>query len=141
MRISDWSSDVCSSDLREEIIAYAREFDPQPFHLSDEGAAATHFGTLSSSGWHTTALSMKMMLAAWETRPGPRPAALGAIGVDELRWLNPVHAGDTLRGTSKVIEKKASRSRPEMGIVKRSEEHTSELTSLMRISYAVFCLN
>src|SRR3546814_9672890 len=62
---------------REEIIAFAREFDPQPFHLSDEGAAATHFGTLSSSGWHTTALSMKMMLAAWETRPGPRPAALG----------------------------------------------------------------
>ncbi|MFB9049289.1 MaoC family dehydratase [Sphingobium indicum] len=122
---------------REEIIAFAREFDPQPFHLSDEGAAATHFGTLSSSGWHTTALSMKMMLAAWETKPGPRPAALGAIGVDELRWLNPVHAGDTLRGTSKVIEKKASRSRPEMGIVKSQvimwNQHNEKVLSMVPI--------
>ena len=103
---------------REEIIAFAREFDPQPFHLSDEGAAETHFGSLASSGWHTTALSMKMMVAMWQRNPGIQAASLGALGVDELRWLQPVRPGDALRGVSEVIELKASRSRPEMGIVK-----------------------
>ncbi|UZW56195.1 MaoC family dehydratase [Sphingobium sp. JS3065] len=102
---------------REEIIAFATEFDPQPFHLSDEAAAETHFGSLASSGWHSTALSMKMMVAGWQREPNIRPAGLGAIGVDELRWLQPVRPGDTLRGTSEVIEKKASRSRPEMGVI------------------------
>jgi acyl dehydratase len=103
---------------REEIIAFAREFDPQPFHLSDEAAAATHFGSLASSGWHTTALSMKMMVAMWQRNPGVQAASLGALGVDELRWLQPVRPGDTLRGVSEVIDLKVSRSRPEMGIVK-----------------------
>ena len=103
---------------REEIIAFAREFDPQPFHLSDEAAAVTHFGSLASSGWHTTALSMKMMVAMWQRNPGVQAASLGALGVDELRWLQPVRPGDTLRGVSEVIDLKASRSRPEMGIVK-----------------------
>ena len=103
---------------REEIIAFAREFDPQPFHLSDEAAAATHFGSLASSGWHTTALSMKMMVAMWQRNPGVQAASLGALGVDEVRWLQPVRPGETLRGVSEVIDLKASRSRPEMGIVK-----------------------
>lgn len=103
---------------REEIVAFAQEFDPQPFHLSDEAAAETHFGSLSSSGWHTTALLMKMMVAAWQKKPGVQAASLGAIGVDELRWLQPVRPGDTLRGTSEVVETKASRSRPEMGVVR-----------------------
>lgn len=103
---------------REEIVAFAQQFDPQPFHLSDEAAAETHFGSLASSGWHTTALSMKMMVAQWQRNPGMQAASLGALGVDELRWLQPVRPGDTLRGTSEVIETKASRSRPEMGIVK-----------------------
>lgn len=103
---------------REEIVAFAQQFDPQPFHLSDEAAAETHFGSLASSGWHTTALSMKMMVAQWQRNPGMQAASLGALGIDELRWLQPVRPGDTLRGTSEVIETKASRSRPEMGIVK-----------------------
>lgn len=103
---------------REEIIAFAQQFDPQPFHLSDEGAAETHFGSLASSGWHTTALSMKMIVAEWQRNPGVQPASLGALGVDELRWLQPVRPGDTLRGVSEVIEARASRSRPEMGSVK-----------------------
>lgn len=103
---------------RDEIIAFASEFDPQPFHLSDEAAAQTHFGSLSASGWHSTALTMKMMVAAWQQRPGLQAASLGALGVDELRWLQPVRPGDRLRGRSEIIEKKASRSRPEMGIIK-----------------------
>lgn len=103
---------------REEILDFAAEFDPQPFHLSEEAAAATHFRSLSASGWHTTALCMKMLVAAWQENDGVQAASLGALGVDELRWLQPVRPGDTLRGTSEIIEKKASRSRPEMGIVK-----------------------
>ncbi|AEG48535.1 MaoC domain protein dehydratase [Sphingobium chlorophenolicum L-1] len=102
---------------RDEIIAFATEFDPQPFHLSDEGAAQTHFGSLASSGWHTTALSMKMMVEGWSRNTDAKPAGLGAIGVDDLRWLQPVRPGDTLRGTSEVIAKKESRSRPEMGVI------------------------
>ena len=102
---------------REEIIAFAAEFDAQPFHLSDEAAAETHFGSLSASGWHTTALFMKMFVTKMQAG-GHQDASLGAMGVDELRWLMPVRPGDTLSGTSEVIEKKASRTRPEMGIVK-----------------------
>lgn len=103
---------------REEIIAFAAEYDPQPFHLSDDEAAATHFGSLSASGWQTTALFMKMFVAEMQRVPGRQEASLGAIGVDELRWLKPVRPGDTLRGTSEVIETKASRTRPEMGVVR-----------------------
>lgn len=103
---------------REETIAFAAEFDPQPFHLSDEAAAQTHFRTLSASGWHTTALFMKMFVAQMQEQPGRQAASLGAMGVDELRWLRPVRPGDTLRGTSEVIDKKVSQSRPEMGIVR-----------------------
>jgi acyl dehydratase len=103
---------------REETIAFAAAFDPQPFHLSDEAAATTHFGTLSASGWHTTALFMKMFVAEMQKNPGRQAASLGAMGADELRWLRPVRPGDTLRGRSEVIDKKASQSRPEMGIVR-----------------------
>lgn len=103
---------------RDALTAFAREYDPQPFHLSDEAAAATHFGSLAASGWQITALFMKMFLAELQKIPGAQEASLGAIGIDELRWLRPVRPGDALHGTSEVIEKKASRSRPEMGIIK-----------------------
>ncbi|HKY82510.1 MAG TPA: MaoC family dehydratase [Sphingobium sp.] len=106
------------SVTREEIITFAAEYDAQPFHLSDEAAATTHFGSLSASGWHTTALFMKMFIAEMQRVPGWQEASLGAVGIDELRWLRPVRPGDTLRGTSEVIEKKVSQSRPEMGVVK-----------------------
>ncbi len=103
---------------REEVVAFAAEFDPQPFHLSDEAAAATHFGSIAASGWHTTALFMKMFVAHMQAHGARQQASLGALGVDELRWLRPVRPGDTLRGVSEVIDKKASQSRPERGIVR-----------------------
>ncbi|MET0248976.1 MAG: MaoC family dehydratase [Sphingobium sp.] len=103
---------------REQTTHFAAEFDPQPFHLSDEAAASTHFGTLSASGWHTTALFMQMFVAEMQKTPGRQAASLGAIGIDELRWLRPLRPGDTLRGESVVIEKTPSRSRPEMGTVR-----------------------
>lgn len=100
---------------REEVIAFARQYDPQPFHLSDEAAAKTHFGRLSASGWHTCAMAMAMLVANLTRH---RQAGLGSPGVDELRWLRPVYPGDTLRCEGEVLEKRVSETRPEMGIFK-----------------------
>ncbi len=100
---------------RDEVTEFARRWDPQPFHLSDEGAAATHFGTISASGWHTCAMTMAMNVAEHDKYDG---GSLGAVGIDNLRWLKPVHPGDVLRVESEVIEVRASASRPEMGSVR-----------------------
>ena len=97
---------------REEVIAFAAKYDPQAFHLSDEAAAATHFGRLSASGWHTCAMTMSMVVANLAAHS---QAGLGSPGIDELRWLKPVYPGDTLRCETEVIEKRPSKSRPEMG--------------------------
>ncbi len=100
---------------RDEVIDFASRYDPQPFHLSDEAAAATHFGRLSASGWHTCAMAMAMLV---DNLKRNRQAGLGSPGIDELRWLKPVYPGDTLRCETEVIEKRRSASRPEMGIFK-----------------------
>ncbi len=100
---------------REEVIEFARKFDPQPFHLDDEAAAQTHFGRLSASGWHTGAMAMRMMV---DNMTANRQAGLGSPGIDELQWLKPVHPGDTLRIESEVLSKRRSQSRPEMGMFK-----------------------
>lgn len=100
---------------RAEVVAFAEKYDPQPFHLSDEAAAQTHFGRLSASGWHTAAMTMSMMV---ENLKANRQAGLGSPGLDELRWLKPVYPGDTLRCETEVLEKRVSASRPEMGIFK-----------------------
>lgn len=100
---------------REEVIEFASRYDPQPFHLSDEAAAATHFGRLSASGWHTCAMVMAMIV---EDMHGREQASLGSPGVDELRWLRPVYPGDTLRCETELLEKRRSGSRPDMGIFK-----------------------
>lgn len=97
---------------REEVIEFASKYDPQPFHLSDEAAAQTHFGRISASGWHTCAMVMRMMIDNITER---RQAGLGSPGLDELRWLKPVYPGDTLRVETTLIDKTPSRSRPEMG--------------------------
>ena len=102
---------------REEVLAFARAYDPQPFHLSDEGAAATYFGRLAASGWHTTAMTMAMVVASMGPE-GDVGGSLGAAGIDELRWLRPVHPGDTLRCDSEVLEVIPSRSKPDRGIVR-----------------------
>ena len=98
--------------MREEVVAFAGKYDPQPFHLSDEAAAQTHFGRLSASGWHSCAMMMSMIAKHYNEI---EHAGLGSPGVDEIRWLKPVFPGDTLRCETEVIDKKPSRSRPEMG--------------------------
>jgi acyl dehydratase len=100
---------------REEVIEFASKYDPQPFHLSDEEAAKTHFGRLSASGWHTASMTMAMLV---ENMKSNRQAGLGSPGVDELRWIKPVYPGDTLRVESVVHDKRRSKSRPDMGLFK-----------------------
>ena len=78
---------------REEVLDFARKYDPQPFHLSDEEAAKTHFGRIAASGWHTCAMTMAV-IARHVVAEGQ--AGLGSPGVDELRWLKPVYPGDTV---------------------------------------------
>ncbi len=100
---------------RAQVVAFAEKYDPQPFHLSDEAAAQTHFGRLSASGWHTCAMTMAMLVAHLKAN---EQAGLGSPGIDELRWLKPVYPGDRLRCETEVLEKRRSVSRPEMGIFK-----------------------
>jgi acyl dehydratase len=97
---------------RDEVIDFARKFDPQPFHLSDEAAAKTHFGRVAASGWHTCGMVMNMVVKNLEAH---RQAGLGAAGIDELRWLKPVYPGDVLRCETELLEKRRSRSKPHMG--------------------------
>ncbi len=107
---------------RADIIAFAAEFDPQPFHL-DERATPTDLTTgLSASGWHTCAMFMRMLCDAFlvESR------CMGSPGIETLKWRRPVRPGDRLRGTSTVIEARVSRSRPTIGIVRFRHEVTNQ---------------
>ena len=97
---------------RDEVLEFARKYDPQPFHLSDEEAAKTHFGRLAASGWHTAAMTMAV-IARYVV--GHEQAGLGSPGIDDLRWRKPVYPGDTLHVRGTIVEKTPSRSRPNMG--------------------------
>ena len=97
---------------REEVLEFAAKYDPQPFHLSDDEAAKTHFGRLAASGWHTAAMTMAVIARHVVEK---RQAGLGSPGIDELRWKKPVHPGDTLHVRGRILEKTPSRSRPEIG--------------------------
>jgi acyl dehydratase len=97
---------------REEVLDFARKYDPQPFHLSDEAAAKTHFGRIAASGWHTCAMTMAV-IARQVVRE--EQAGLGSPGIDELRWLKPVYPGDTISVTGTILDKTPSRSRPDIG--------------------------
>jgi len=99
---------------REEILAFGRQFDPQPFHTDEEAARRTPYGGLIASGWHTAAVSMRLMV---DGLLADGSGSLGSPGVDELRWLLPVRPGDTLSVATEVLEKKPSRSRPDRGSV------------------------
>jgi acyl dehydratase len=92
-----------------EIIAFARKYDPQPFHIDPEVAKSTMFGGLIASGWHTCAIMMRMTA---DTIRRNQLATTGSPGVDSCRWLKPVRPGDTLTGRSQVLEAWPSRSKP-----------------------------
>ncbi len=100
---------------REEVLEFAHKYDPQPFHLSDEAAAQTHFGRIAASGWHTAAMTMRVIVDALGREP---QAGLGSPGVDELRWTRPVYPGDTLTMRGTIVDKTPSRSKPELGTIR-----------------------
>ncbi len=108
---------------REEVLDFARKYDPQPFHLSDEEAAKTHFGRIAASGWHTCAMTMAV-IARHVVAEGQ--AGLGSPGVDELRWLKPVYPGDRLTVRGQVIEATPSRSKPHIGVIRTRTEVTNQ---------------
>lgn len=98
---------------REEIVAFAREYDPQPFHVDDDAGAASHFGGLVASGWHTAAMWMRIYVDEVLLDS----ASLGSPGVEELRWLKPVRPGDTLTARMRVLWTKPSEKDPRRGTV------------------------
>ncbi|HET9639714.1 MAG TPA: MaoC family dehydratase [Allosphingosinicella sp.] len=108
---------------REEVLEFARKYDPQPFHLSDEAAARTHFGRLAASGWHTCAMTMAVIVRHMAGEP---QAGLGSPGVDELRWLKPVYPGDTLIVKGRILEKTPSRSKPDLGSFRTQTEVSNQ---------------
>ena len=105
MRFSSETTTVSKDD----ILRFAAEFDPQPFHLDEAAAENTILGGLAASGWHTAAIAMRLAITA---RPfGPHP--LFGAGVDELRWMKPVRPGDTLQLEGEVVELVPSRTKPQ----------------------------
>ena len=98
---------------REEIVAFAAEFDPQPMHLDEAAASRSMLKGLSASGWHLCSITMRMMFDGFIGRT----ASLGSPGVNELRWLAPLRPGDDLMIDVEVAEARISRSRPDTGIV------------------------
>jgi acyl dehydratase len=97
-----------------EIVSFAKQFDPQPFHTDPVAAASGPFGGLVASGWHTAALVMRLIVDHYVSAEG----SLGSPGLDELRWPYPVRPGDTLRVRVTVLEARRSQSKPDRGIVK-----------------------
>jgi acyl dehydratase len=96
-----------------EVVDFARRFDPQPFHVDAEAAAASSFGGLIASGWHTCALMMRLLADEYLSPV----SSLGSPGVDELRWLRPVRPGDELTLRTTVQDARLSRSRPDRGVL------------------------
>jgi acyl dehydratase len=98
----------------ERIKSFAAEFDPQPFHIDEETARDSIFRGLAASGWHTAALTMRLLV---ESELKPAGGIVGA-GFDEFRWPHPVRPGDELRLESEILEVRPSKSRPEQGLIK-----------------------
>jgi len=105
-----------------EIIAFAEEYDPQPFHVDPVAAKNGPFGGLIASGWHTTSLMMRQLVDYFVSPE----SGLGAAGVDEIRWPKPVRPGDTLHVRATVLEARRSSSKPDRGIVKSRAEVTNQ---------------
>ena len=97
---------------REAVLAFARQYDPQPFHVDDAAAEASMFGRLAASGWQTCSMAMRMMCDAFLLES----SSMGSPGLDQLRWLKPVYPGDTLRVRITVLAARPMASRPSAGL-------------------------
>ncbi len=103
---------------QEDIVRFAAEFDPQPFHLDEAAGRASMYGGLIASGWHTAAMAMRMMCDAYLKRA----VSLGSPGVESLKWLLPVRPGDTLHVRMTVLESRPLKSKPGVGLIKSRQE-------------------
>lgn len=113
-RIGERSETGTITLTEDEVIAFARQFDPQPFHLDHDAAARSVFGGLVASGWHTAAITMRLLVdhALFGENDAP------GLGVDKLRWLKPVKPGDTLKVEIEVIGIEPSERKPDRGTLK-----------------------
>ncbi len=102
----------------DEIVGFAREYDPQPFHVDADAAARSPFGGLIASGWQTCGVAMRIMVEGYLLNS----ASMGSPGVDEVRWTKPVRPGDTLTVFSTVLEARVSRSKPDRGVIVSATE-------------------
>jgi acyl dehydratase len=105
-----------------DIIAFAKEYDPQPFHVDPAAAAASPVGGLIASGWQTTSMTMRLLVDHFISGE----TGLGAAGIDEIRWPRPVRPGDTLHVRATVLEARRSRSKPDRGIIRSATEITNQ---------------
>jgi acyl dehydratase len=121
---------------REEIVAFAVEFDPQPMHLDEMAASATLLGGLGASGWHTCCLMMRMIADGFLLDS----TSMGAPGIEEVRWLAPLRSGTNIRIRSTVVEKRASKSRPEMGLTKMNFEVLDDADAVLMLLTTTFML-
>jgi len=111
----------------EEILSFARQYDPQPFHVDKEAAAKSIYGGLISSGWMTCSIMMRLLVLSM----AGKSASMGSPGVDEIRWLKPVYAGDTLTAVLKVLDARPSQSKPDRGVVHTLWEATNQRGELV----------
>lgn len=115
---------------KDELIEFAKRYDPQPFHVDEEAAKKSIYGGLIASGWHTCSMVMRLMCDAYLLES----ASLGSPGLENVRWLRPVRPGDTLTAYRTIEETRLSGSRPDRGIVKtlwEVENHKGELVLTM----------
>ena len=115
----------------EEIMTFARQFDPQPFHVDEASARHTFFGGLVASGWHTAAMSMRLFV---ESDITPVGGSIGAGGSD-LSWPRPTRPGDVLRIESEVLELRPSKSRPDIGIMKVKLTTYNQANEVVQIAH------
>jgi acyl dehydratase len=123
LRIGDRAEIGSHTFTADEIKAFAREFDPQPFHLDEEAAARSHFGALCASGWHTAAVCLRHVVddrhrrqAALHGRGEPVAKTGPSPGLRDLRWPKPVYAGDTISFATEIVELRDNPGRPEVGL-------------------------
>ena len=118
---------------KEEIIRFAREFDPQPFHIDEAAAAKTHFGGVVASGWHSGSLSMRMVVDAVMQDS----SCMGSPGIERLRWLKPLRADTLVNVKFRVLEAELSKSRPDRGRLKVVFELYDDKGELLMDSIAI----
>jgi acyl dehydratase len=121
---------------RDEVIRFATDFDPQPFHLDEAAGKASLFGGLAASGWHTAGMVMRLMCDGFLLKS----SSLGSPGLDSLKWLKPVLAGDEIRARMTVLGKRPMKSKPHVGLLQTRWEALNQRDEVVMVieSWAMF---